>query len=59
MKHFMTWWENEPTDFYLWSQYKLMKFAWRAALKWVLRKVEQSNSDGSIIQYIKDELGEN
>ena len=29
---------------------------WEAALKWVLSRVETSNSDGSIIQDIKDEL---
>lgn len=32
------------------------KYWWKAALEMVLTKVETSNSDGSIIQYIKDEL---
>jgi len=29
---------------------------WKEALRWVLRRVEYANSDGSIIQDIKDEL---
>lgn len=35
---------------------KAKRKAWRAALEWVIGRVETSNSDGSIIQDIKDEL---
>lgn len=56
MKGFEKWWKEE--GFYF--EYEAMcEDTWESALKWILSKVEQSNSDGSIIQYINDELKEN
>lgn len=65
MKEFEKWWEENSGDYKKWPHSIITEMvkkheedAWKAALEGVLDKVNQSNSDGSIIQYIKDELKE-
>jgi len=53
MKAFEEWFYNKYDDNH---RKNGREEGWKAALEWVLSKVEVSNSDGSIIQYIKDEL---
>jgi len=58
MKEFEKWWQTryESTAIISTSDYVMADITWRAALKWVLSRVEYANSDGSIIQDIKNEL---
>ncbi|UCF13107.1 MAG: hypothetical protein JSW06_02325 [Thermoplasmatales archaeon] len=54
MKEFEKWQQN-LINLGLYSVAEDAESAWKAALEWVLSRVDHPNSDGSIIQDIKDE----
>lgn len=53
LKEFEKWYERQVFAF---LTKEAAEFAWKAALKWVLSRVQYANSDGSIIYDIKKEL---
>ena len=62
MKAFKKWWDEIKEYCHnLNGQFdkKDGEWTWRAALEEVLKQVDQSNSDGSIIDWIKKELSPN
>lgn len=60
MKAFEAWLKTQESEYMdtndIGIEDAMAKKTWKAALEWVLSKVEHANSDGSIIIEIKQEL---
>lgn len=54
LKAFRNWWENSKYYFNNAIQARWTLIGWKAALRWVLRSIEEGNGD--VVEFIKKEI---